>query len=231
MHRHTILLPVLLAAAIPAGKAIAEDVTVECKSHDYQYNECYAPLDAPQLVYQSSRAACVINRTWGFNPNTSRIWVTEGCAGVFADPGGYHHGESGTADSGARQYGHRGHDAGAVVAGAILGALIEDAASGNKRHTTTNNYIHTGRTGTGYTGCHGTGCLVDNPDYSSDVSSPPEPGQTSYSSSYSYDDPPEPGQTGYSSSYSYDDPPEPGQSTFSDDSPPEPGQTEMSEDD
>ncbi len=207
MSKSMIFPLVLLAAGIPADGAFAADATVECISHNYQYNECYAPLQAPQLVYQSSNSACIVNRTWGFNPTTRRIWVSEGCSGVFADPSGYHHGKGGTADSSARQYDHRGHDTGAVVAGAILGALIEGAASSGKKHTTTNNYVYTSRSSSGYTGCHGIGCLADNPDYSSSGDSPPEPGQTTFSN---------------------DSPPEPGQTTFSDDSPPEPGQTDFS---
>ena len=205
MYRRVIILAAVLAGG-GFTEATAADATVECMSHDYKYNECYAPLDAPQLVYQSSHSACIVNRTWGCNPATRRILVSDGCSGVFADPGGYHHGQSATVDPGARQYDHRGRDAGAVVAGALVGALIESNAHG-KRHTTTNNYIYTGSSGSGYTGCHGVGCLVDDPD------------------AYPVD------------SRTYDDPPEPsyGQPTFtpsSDDGPPEPsyGQPEFSSD-
>ncbi|MEL1265888.1 DUF3011 domain-containing protein [Pseudoxanthomonas putridarboris] len=195
MYRHIATLSVLLGAVWLPGAASAQE-TVECISHDYQYNECYAPLDAPTLVYQSSHSACIINRTWGFNAKTRRLWVSEGCSGVFADADGYHHGQSGTFDAGARQYDHRGHDTGAVVAGALLGAVIEGALDGDKKkHTTTNSYYHTGKTGSGYTGCHGVGCLVDNPDApaSYDV---PEPGQTEFRSQRS--DVPEPGQGEFS---------------------------------
>ncbi|TDK28650.1 DUF3011 domain-containing protein [Luteimonas aestuarii] len=193
MYRNLSILAVLAGGGLLAGNATAADTTVECVSHNYAYNECYAPLSAPQLVYQSSHSACIVNRTWGFNPATRRIWVSEGCSGVFADPGGYHHGQAGSHDEGARHYDERGHDAGAAVAGLILGALIEGAAS-DKKHTTSNNYTHTGRTGSGYTGCHGTGCLVDNPDARS-YDAPPEPGQGRFSD----DSPPEPGQTEFSS--------------------------------
>lgn len=225
--------------------------TVECVSHNYQYNECYAPLDSPQLVYQSSQAACIINRTWGYNPATSRIWVSQGCSGVFADPGGYHHGEAGTYDSGARSYDSLGHDVGELVAGAALGAIIESATHSDhdhKRHTTTNNYYHTGNAGPGYTGCHGIGCEVDMPhsqhqqvvDDRPQYDSQGNPNFDEHGNyigchgvgcevddpdSYSYDsdDPLEPGQTEFSGArdsdtYGMDDPPEPGQTTFSDDS-------------
>lgn len=209
MYRHTILLLALLGGGTHAGVAVAGDATVECVSHNYQYSECYAPLRSPQLVYQSSHSACIINRTWGFNPRTSRIWVNDGCSGVFADPGGYHHGQGGTSDAGARKYDQRGHDTGAVIAGALVGALLEGAVSSSgKKHSTSNNYAYTGRSGSGYTGCHGSGCLVDDPGYVAD--------------------PPEPGQSQFSSPATYDPPPEPGQGSFSDDAPPEPGQTEMS---
>lgn len=197
MYKHMAFLAILSSGMLFAGNAMAGDATVECISQDYKYNECYAPLNAPQLVYQSSHSACIVNRTWGFNPGSRRIWVKDGCAGVFSDAGGYHHGQGGTFDPGARQYDSRGRDSGAVVAGALLGALIEGAATSGKKHTTTNNYLYTGKTGSGYTGCHGIGCLVDDPDTSS--------------SSRSYDAPPEPGQ----SSFSDNSPPEPGQAEMS----------------
>jgi hypothetical protein len=175
MQTRMLATTLLLAAGLTGtpGQAVAADgATVECVSHYYQYNECYAPLKAPQLIYQSSQSACILNRTWGFNPRTSRIWVTDGCSGVFADPGGYHHGAAGTADPNARQYDHRGHDTGALVAGVILGALLEGAAHHDKKkHTTSNHYVHTGQTGSGYTGCHGVGCIVDNPDETAQSSS------------------------------------------------------------
>ena len=200
MCRHIVLLSLLLATAWLPGTASAQ-TTVECISHNYQYNECYAPLDAPTLVYQSSHASCIINKTWGFNPRTDRIWVSAGCAGVFSDANGYHHGRSGTFDKGARTYDERGHDAGTALAGLLLGAAIEGAVDGGKKkHTTSNSYYHTGKTGSGYTGCHGQGCLVDNPDAKSsrDV---PEPGQSNFRSN---GDVPEPGQSEFSGGSSDD---------------------------
>ncbi|MNE24522.1 hypothetical protein D3C80_1178150 [compost metagenome] len=50
--------------------------------------------------------------------------VAQGCSGVFAAVGGYHHGRGDGFDPGARMYDHRGHDVGAVAAGAVLGAII-----------------------------------------------------------------------------------------------------------
>lgn len=197
MKRYLIASLGLLAAAIPAGEAMAGDVTVECISHNYQYNECYAPLYSPQLVYQSSHSACIVNNTWGFNPATRRIWVSQGCSGVFADPGGYHHGQAGTYDQGARRYDERGHDSGAAVAGAILGALIVGVATSDKSYSTSNHYSHTGKSGSGYTGCHGTGCLVDNPD-NSGYDAPPEPSRGQPTFRPANDGPPEPGQDSFS---------------------------------
>lgn len=130
--------------------------TVECVSHNDQYTECRAPLDNPQLVYQSSGSACIVNRTWGFNRQTGYIWVSEGCSGVFADVDGYHHGRAGTYDKGARHHDRRGHDGGAI-AGALVGALLIGAIEGGS-HTTSNRHPKA------YDGCHGEGCLVDNPD-------------------------------------------------------------------
>lgn len=225
-------LPVLTIVASLAWIGLpapaAAETTVECLSHNYQYNECYAPLEAPQLVYQSSQAACIINRTWGFNPATRRIWVSQGCSGVFADAGGYHHGQAGTYDNGARTYGPRGHDAGAVVAGAVLGALIEGAAdSGDRRHSTTNSYHYTRNSGSGYTGCHGVGCLVDDPDQQA-VDDRPQydrEGNPNFDTHGNY-------QGCHGIGCEVDDPGSDDDASDNDDSddPPEPGQTEFSSD-
>ncbi|MEJ5902423.1 DUF3011 domain-containing protein [Ochrobactrum teleogrylli] len=67
--------------------------TVECRSRNYQYDECYAgPLSKPQLIHQTSGSPCILNKTWGYNPNSKYVWVAQGCSGVFAHVGGYHHG-------------------------------------------------------------------------------------------------------------------------------------------
>lgn len=144
------------------GEAQAQN-TVECRSRNYQYDECYAgPLSKPQLIHQTSGSPCILNKTWGYNPNSKYVWVAQGCSGVFADVGGYHHGRGDTFDPGARMYDHRGHDVGGAVAGAVLGAIIEGIAEDDKHkhHHTTSNYHDDG----GYNGCHGIGCTVDNPD-------------------------------------------------------------------
>ncbi|WP_442580073.1 DUF3011 domain-containing protein [Mesorhizobium sp. ASY16-5R] len=145
---------------IPEAKAGA---TVECQSRHYQYDECWAgPLSKPQLIHQVSSSPCILNRTWGYNPKSKYIWVAQGCSAVFADVGGYHYGRGDDFDPHARMYDDRGHDTGSVVAGAVLGALVEGMASDKHRQHahTTSNY----RYNDGYNGCHGTGCLVDNPD-------------------------------------------------------------------
>lgn len=138
--------------------------TVECHSRHYQYDECWAgPLSRPQLIHQMSSSPCILNRTWGYNPRSKYVWVAQGCAGVFADAAGYHHGRGDTFDPNARAYSDRGHDMGAVTAGLVVGALLEgmteDQHSG-RRHSTT-NYASDNRRN----GCHGEGCLVDNPDH------------------------------------------------------------------
>jgi hypothetical protein len=160
----------LLACSLGWGVAAHAQDTVECHSRDYQYDECWAgPLREPQLVHQISGSSCIVNRTWGYNRRSGYIWVADGCAGVFADVGGYHHGRGDGFDDGARRYDDHGHDAGAVAAGVVLGALIAGAVAENHkdhRHSTS-NAGHDGR----YSGCHGIGCTVDNPrrDSSRDI--------------------------------------------------------------
>lgn len=156
-----------LVAALPAHA----QAQVECQSRNYQYEECWAgPLRAPQLVYQSSGSACIVNRSWGYNPSSGYIWVSNGCSGVFADVGGYHHGRGDSYDRGARSYDEHGHDTGAVVAGAVLGAILAGSASHKDHHYSTSNVDYSN---TAYSGCHGEGCLVDNPgrgrDHSQDI--------------------------------------------------------------
>lgn len=141
-------------------QAKAEE-TVECISQGSGYTECYAGmLSQPQLVYQISSAGCIINRTWGFNPQSGYVWVANGCSGVFADVAGYHHGRGDSYDEGARHYDHKGHDVGKVVGGLVLGALIE-AAVEPKNHTTSNRSPHHQSKKSGE--CHGTGCRVTPP--------------------------------------------------------------------
>ncbi|WP_207790347.1 DUF3011 domain-containing protein [Sandaracinobacter neustonicus] len=160
--------------------------TVECHSIDYQYTECSAgSLTKPQLINQISSSACILNRTWGYNPRSGYLWVAQGCSGVFADVAGYHYGRGDGYDSNARMYNDHGHDVGAAIGGAIIGALIEGMVTSNHsdyKHETS-NYARPSR-GSGYDGCHGTGCLLGS-------DSAPEPGQTEFRGN---DSPPEPGQ-------------------------------------
>ncbi|KAB2757308.1 DUF3011 domain-containing protein [Brucella anthropi] len=175
MSRWTIAAMVLTGATFtpPVIFEARAQTTVECRSRDYKYDECYAgPLSRPQLIHQTSSASCILNRTWGYNPKSRYIWVAQGCSGVFADVGGYHHGLGDGFDPGARQYDHRGHDVGGVVAGAVLGAIVEGMLTDHpkKRHHTTSNYRDTDD----YNGCHGIGCNVDRPDNSGEIDTTPQ---------------------------------------------------------
>ena len=152
------------AAAFFALAAPAKaETTIECQSIDYQYSECWAgQLSKPQLIHQTSSSACILNRTWGYNPASRYLWVAQGCAGVFADVGGYHYGRGGQTDSNARSYDDRGHDVGAAVGGLVAAALVAGLLDGSHKdhsHSTSNR-----GSGNGYSGCHGSGCTVDNPD-------------------------------------------------------------------
>lgn len=149
---------------LPSSAVLAQSctVTVECHSVSYQYSECRAPLRAPQLIHQISSSSCILNRTWGFDRRSQRLWVDQGCSGVFADVGGYHHGRNGTYDPGSRRYDDRGRDVGLLILGSIAGAAL--ASSDRHEHhsnyrSDTHSYAHGG-----YDGCHGVGCLVDAPN-------------------------------------------------------------------
>ena len=119
-----------LAALCALPAQAATERVVQCRSHDYGYTECPAHgLKQPQLIYQISSSACIVNRTWGFDRTRGLLWVDDGCAGRFADVGGYHHGRTGLFDPGARRYTAHGEDAGPLVGGQALGALFEGASS------------------------------------------------------------------------------------------------------
>jgi hypothetical protein len=62
-----------------------DDETIECRSSGYKYTECEAPFRQPQLVQQLSDSECVANRSWGFKRDAGVIWVSGGCAAIFAD--------------------------------------------------------------------------------------------------------------------------------------------------
>lgn len=63
-----------------------------------------------------------------------------------------------------RMYDHRGYEVGAVIGGAVLGALLEGVtADGEHKHIASNFSSHSG-----YNGCHGIRCMVDDPDQSVD---------------------------------------------------------------
>lgn len=163
MNRTLWLAAPLFAFAFLETPGAQAQSTIECQSRHYQYGECWAgPLSKPQLIHQISSSPCILNRTWGYNPKSKYIWVAQGCSGIFADVGGYHHGRGDTFDANARVYDHRGHDVGAVAAGVVLGAIVEGMADDHKqnRQHTTSNYVRS----SDYNGCHGVGCLVDNPD-------------------------------------------------------------------
>jgi len=78
----------LLAFGILLSPAQAQryDDTVECKSRGYEYTECDTPFRRVELVRQTSDSDCIEGRTWGFK--RGRIWVDQGCGGVFAERGG-----------------------------------------------------------------------------------------------------------------------------------------------
>jgi hypothetical protein len=154
---------VSLLALSFATSAVAS--TVECKSRNYEYTECRANFRAPQLVVQESRSPCIVNRTWGFNPQTRYLWVAEGCAGIFDDQRGYHYGRSDRYDTGAPRYDDRGRYIGPHGTGELVDRPWHDRAqdvdptpqfdrNGNP------NFDEHGR----YIGGHGVGQLVDDPD-------------------------------------------------------------------
>jgi hypothetical protein len=85
--RATLFVGVLALLGVAAPAHARDGDTVECRSRNYKYTECEVPFRHPQLVQQLSDAECVANQSWGYNRNTGSVWVSEGCAAVFAGGG------------------------------------------------------------------------------------------------------------------------------------------------
>jgi len=68
----------------PPGYPPYGNQTVSCGSPQYHMLRCPVPPDwrGARIVQQTSKAACVEGRTWGFD--RGGIWVDKGCGGVFA---------------------------------------------------------------------------------------------------------------------------------------------------
>lgn len=57
-----IKLIMVLATLLLLPLAARAQTTVECSSTHHQYNECQAPLRAPQLIHQISSSSCINTR-------------------------------------------------------------------------------------------------------------------------------------------------------------------------
>ncbi|WP_164759266.1 MULTISPECIES: DUF3011 domain-containing protein [unclassified Mesorhizobium] len=177
--------------------AAAAPHTVDCSSVKNRYVECAARYAAPVLVMQKSSRPCILNNTWGYNPETGYIWVTGGCRGVFADQDGYHHGQAGGMDPRARRYSNQGNFIGygplIVVKRNTINQKVmiqkNELTIINNRHDTarvadpeatreidsTPQFDRNGEpnfdTEGNYIGPHGLGALVDAPEAESAASS------------------------------------------------------------
>lgn len=100
----------LLVALCAAGTPALARYTIHCGSQGYRYHYCGANTEGHvRLQNQTSRAACIQGRTWGYD--NGGVWVNNGCSADF-EVGG----SSSSSGAGA-----------AIAAGvglAILGAII-----------------------------------------------------------------------------------------------------------
>lgn len=73
----------LAAAALCVAAEGVHAQRVACESREYRYRFCAVAgdVEAPRLVEQRSRSACIEGRTWGWDRRG--IWVDGGCDGVF----------------------------------------------------------------------------------------------------------------------------------------------------
>jgi hypothetical protein len=89
----------LMAMAVTMGAvspaAHAQRGTIDCGSGNNKPGRCPVRWRDAQLVRQDSKAACVRDRTWGFDQQANAIWVDRGCRGIFAEAGGWGGGRPG----------------------------------------------------------------------------------------------------------------------------------------
>ncbi|KLD73960.1 hypothetical protein Y886_35205, partial [Xanthomonas hyacinthi DSM 19077] len=89
----------LAAMAVTMGVvspvALAQRGTIDCGSGNNKPGRCPVRWRDAQLVRQDSKAACIRDRTWGFDRNSNAIWVDRGCRGIFAEAGGWGGGRPG----------------------------------------------------------------------------------------------------------------------------------------
>jgi hypothetical protein len=82
-----VAMAVTMGAVSPVVQA--QRGTIDCGSGDNKPGRCPVRWRDAQLVRQDSKAACVRDRTWGFDHNINDIWVDHGCRGIFAEAGGW----------------------------------------------------------------------------------------------------------------------------------------------
>lgn len=183
------------ATSKPAAPAAAP-IVIGCSSSSYRYTECKTSFRQPQLVRQISKSPCIVNRSWGFNRQTGRIWVSAGCAGVFGEASGFHYGQANLYDSNAHYYDDRGAYTGTF--GPEDGADVSINAAWTDHQATREkvedhsqdadptvqkfdqngfpNYDYEGN----YIGGHGIGTTVDNPDAPEEMGVNPQPENGTY---------------------------------------------------
>jgi hypothetical protein len=159
----------VIPVAVPGVASVAHaQSALTCSSSGGQYSYCAADTSrGVRLESQFSRSPCIQGRSWGTDPRG--IWVDRGCSGLFA--------------VGGRGQGGGGH--GAAVIGGMVGAMLGASISAGTSHsyTTTTRSFSYHSSGWGptpqpwtrdggpnfdrlgrYSGPHGLGALVDNPD-------------------------------------------------------------------
>ena len=76
---------VAAVATLFTGTVAAQAMTVTCESINYRDQQCSVPGGPVALVRQLSTPPgdCIEGRTWGFDRNSKRIWVANGCRAEF----------------------------------------------------------------------------------------------------------------------------------------------------
>jgi hypothetical protein len=115
----------LLAGAAMVSTPVQAE-RIRCESSNGNYRSCAADTRyGVTLVRQLSQQGCWRNDTWGADRN--RIWVNHGCRAEFETGGG-------SAGGGSHSNDDSGKVVGALILGAIAGAVIANQRDDDRDH-------------------------------------------------------------------------------------------------
>ena len=135
--RNSITVSAILLAATSFSSITLADQTVNCESHNHQYNHCSIDTHGyVRMKEQTSRSDCRQGQSWDYDKRG--IWVDDNCSGIFVVESRHH-----TSDHEDHKDSSTGEVIAAVAALALIAAVT---SSSNDKHDRYNDkdYNHGG---------------------------------------------------------------------------------------